>query len=68
MYNDFEDDGAKLAEAAKRKQLAAVVALLAGGSLVVLGMASAGTAVIAVLLGAALVYGAGRILIRRPQT
>jgi hypothetical protein len=68
MYNDFEDDGAKLAEAAKRKQFAAVVALLAGGSLVVLGIASAGTAVIAVLLGAGLVYGAGRILIRRPQT
>jgi hypothetical protein len=69
MDHDFEDDDRdRLAAAAQRKQFAAIVALLAGGSLVVLGMATAGTAVISVLLGAGLVFGAGRILIRRPQT
>jgi hypothetical protein len=68
MDDDYDDDdGEKLAEAARRKQLIAIVALLAGGSLVMLGMASAGTAVIAVLLGAGLVFGAGRTLMRRPQ-
>jgi hypothetical protein len=68
MDDDYEDDGEKLAEAARRKQLIAIVALLAGGSLVMLGMASAGTAVIAVLLGAGLVFGAGRTLMRRPHS
>jgi hypothetical protein len=67
MDDDYEDDGEKLTDAARRKQLIAIVALLAGGSLVMLGMASAGTAVIAVLLGAGLVFGAGRTLMRRPQ-